>query len=48
MFNEGDLFEYYGNVSLNINDTFLASDVLGVTDKNSFYGKVVSIENRDK
>lgn len=42
------VFEYYGNVLLNINDVFLASDVLGVTDKNSFYGKVISITNRDK
>ncbi len=41
------VFEYYGNVSLNIGDTFLASDVLGVTDKNSFYGKVKSITNRE-
>lgn len=42
------VFEYYGNVSLSVGDTFLASDVLGVTDKNSFYGKVVSISNRTK
>ena len=42
------VFEYYGNVSLTIGDIFLASDVLGVTDKNSFYGKVITIVNSDK
>ena len=42
------VFEYYGNVILIAGDVFLASDVLGVNDKNAFYGKVVSIENRDR
>ena len=47
--NKGNyVFEYYGNVSLNVGNVFLASDVIGTTDKNSFYGKVISISNRDK